>query len=167
MILMIGIFSTPVPFHLIYFNRFWPSKIRQISDHGEEPVVRNVEGGKANLAWLLLLILSLSNLPLLAYDLRAPGRVIPGRSIGDHDLLSGCVDVVLKHGVFVHSLEQIIHCCWRFFEERLKKRRTQADTYFENLIDGVHARRFHLEHGMSEPLHKLPQRLILLHLYVL
>lgn len=164
---MIDIFSTPVPFHLICFNRFLPSKIRQISDHGEEPVVRNVEGDKANLAWLLLPILPLSNLPLLAYDLRAPGRVIPSRSIGDHDLLSGCADVVLKHGVFVHSVEQIVYCCWRFFGKRFKKRRTWANTYFENLIDGVHATRFHLEHDIFEPLHKLPQQLILLHIYVL
>ena len=37
--------------------------------------------------------------------------VVPGRAIGDQDLLSSRVDVVFEHRVVVCSFEQIVHRC--------------------------------------------------------
>ena len=71
--------------------------------------------------------------------------------------MSSCVDIVLKHGIFVCSFEQIIHCCLRLLGEGFKEGCTRADTPFKNLQDDIHAVRFHLEYGLPEPLHEFPQ----------
>lgn len=45
MVLMIGAFPALVPFRWICLNYLWPPKIGQIPNHGEELIVRDVEGG--------------------------------------------------------------------------------------------------------------------------
>ena len=77
------------------------------------------------------------------------------------------MNIILEHGVFVCSFEQIVHSHKRLFGEGFKEGYTRADTAFKDLQDDVHAVRFHLEYNLPEQLHKFPQRFILLHFYVL
>ena len=85
----------------------------------------------------------------------------------DQDLLSGCMDIVLEHGIFVCPTEQIIHSHGGLFSEGLEERRAQADFSLKDLEDSVHAVRFYLEYSLPEPFYEFPQRFILFHFYVL
>ncbi|WKA05152.1 hypothetical protein VitviT2T_023134 [Vitis vinifera] len=93
--------------------------------------------------------------------------VVPGRTIGDSDLLSSRPDVVFKHGVLICPSEQVVHHFWQLLREILKEQCARIDASLEDLQDGVHTVGLHLEHNLFEPFHEVSKGLILLHLDVL
>ena len=58
---------------------------------------------------------------------------MPGRTIGDQDLLSSCPDVIFKHGVLICSSEQIVHHCRWLLCARLKEWCAWTDASLEDL----------------------------------
>ena len=59
--------------------------------------------------------------------------VVSGRLTSGQDLLCSRADVVFEHGVLVCSFEQVVHCCWQLFGERLKERCARTDASLEDL----------------------------------
>ena len=84
----------------------------------------------------------------MAYGFKIPNRVVLGKLASDQDLLSGCVDIVFEHGIFVRSFEQTVHSHKGLFSKGLEKRRARADTPLKDLEDNVHAIRFYLEYNL-------------------
>ena len=76
--------------------------------------------GQSHLILLLLANSPLASLPRLVQGLRTSCLIVFGQTIGNQDLLSSYPDIVLKHGVFVCSPEQVIHHCRWLLCKRLK-----------------------------------------------
>ena len=96
MIFVMSTLLAPIPFRRICLNWLWPSKIGQITDHGEEFVIWNAKGGQTSLAWLLLVVSPLADLSQLVWELRIFGMIVPGGSTGDQDLLCSLTNIVFK-----------------------------------------------------------------------
>ena len=120
-------------FVLIGFDHLKSNRSQIMGRSFSYKMLKGVRPTWLGLAWLLLVVPLLTSLPQLVLRLGTSDMVIFSRSTSDQDLLCSCVDVIRMHGVFVCSFEQVIHCFWRFFSEKLEEQRTQTNASLEDL----------------------------------